>query len=155
MPVFDFFHWKQDRGQTLAETGPIVPVEIKIPEALEALLVSEGKPLPSPAIGYALIDTGASGSAVHEGILTRLGIQPIDQIPTSTPHGDGVSFVYAVRVTFPAMTIENYPMARVMGCNLKWTTASGEDIIMLLGRDLLRHFLLIYNGVFSDVTLSF
>jgi hypothetical protein len=155
MPVFDFFHWIQDHGSTLEESGPIIPVNIGIPAALEEFCAEKGFPVPAPVAGYALIDTGASGSAVHEQILLDLGVLPIDSIPTHTPHGPGRSFVYPAKVSFPALNIQGYRFDRLIGCDLKWTTFDGKEITMLLGRDMLKFFLMIYNGVVSDVTLAY
>ena len=93
MPVFDFFHWTKETGPTLADGGPLIQVAIGLPPALEEFCVQKGIDLPSPIPGHALIDTGASASAVHEQIVLDLGILPIDSIPTHTPYGDGRSFV--------------------------------------------------------------
>src|ERR1017187_8468508 len=136
MPVCNFFHWTQDLGTTLESTGPIIPVTIALPAALQEFCVEKGIPIPTPTSGYALIDTGAAASAVDESIVLALGILPIDSIPTDTPHGSGRSFVYPAMVTFPALQIENYAMNRLIGSKLKWNTADGKEIIMLLGRDL-------------------
>jgi hypothetical protein len=47
------------------------------------------------------------------------------------------------------------PMETLIGCNLKWNTVEGKEIIMLLGRDLLQYFLLVYNGKSADVFLAY
>ena len=47
------------------------------------------------------------------------------------------------------------PMERVVGCKLKWKTREDKEIILLMGRDLLQYFLLVYNGPGSDVTLCY
>lgn len=159
MPVFDFFHWNKDRGYTLTETGAILQVNIGIPVALEQFCLKNTIQIPAPVPGYALIDTGASASAVHEQIFTDFGVQPIDHIPMSTPHSkDKHSFVYPARIQFPGLNLFDVPMLsmmRVVGCELKWTTFDNREIIMLMGRDLLQHFLMVYNGVQSDITLSY
>lgn len=155
MPIFSFFHWNRQRGSTLEETGPIIAVQVGIPTALEELLSRQGGPIPAPVSGFALIDTGASASAVHEEIFGNLGVAPIDVMPTHTPRGPGRSLIYPAKVSFPGLGITGYAMDRVLGCELKWRTAEGQDIIMLLGRDLLKHFLMIYNGRSSDITVGY
>jgi hypothetical protein len=45
-------------------------------------------------------------------------------------------------------------MERVLSCYVKWKTRDEKEIIMSLGRDILRYFLLVYNGTSSDVTMS-
>jgi hypothetical protein len=66
-----------------------------------------------------------------------------------------MSRVYPANVTFPAMDVADMPMERVLGCNVKWNTKDGKEIIMLMGRDLLKYFLMVYNGPSSDVTLCY
>lgn len=106
-----------------------------------------------------MFDRGASASAVHEQIFVDFGVQPIDHIPMSTPHTkDKFSFVYPAKVQFPGLNLTSDAMLstmRVIGCELKWTTFDNKDIIMLMGRDLLKYFPMVYNGVQSDVTLSY
>jgi len=43
----------------------------------------------------------------------------------------------------------------VVGCNLRWETTDHKEILMLLGRDLLKHFLVIYNGKRSDINIAY
>jgi hypothetical protein len=155
MPVFNFFHWSKEHGHTLNETGPLVAVEIGVPAALKQHLAEKGIPIPAPIAGFALVDTGAFATAVDESIFADLGVSPIDEIPTDSPHGAGKSNVYPASVTFPGMAVTDMPMERVVGCKLKWKTKDDKEIVMLLGRDLLRWFLLVYNGPSSDVTLCY
>lgn len=153
MPVFEFHHSSKE-GSTLETTGPIVPVEVGIPVELEKHHAENGIPIPPAVAGYALIDTVAFASAVDESVFKRLGVAPLDSIRTSTPHGPGRSAVYPAKVSFPALELHGLPMERLVGCSLEWITAEGQEIIMLLGRDLLRHFLLVYNGKSSRVTVG-
>jgi len=46
-------------------------------------------------------------------------------------------------------------MDRLIGSDLKWQTKDGKEVIMLLGRDILQYFLMIYNGKNSDITLAY
>jgi hypothetical protein len=155
MPVFDFFHWNQQQGDTLTDPGPLVQVVVSMPAAVEEFCTKNGYQIPAPIPGYALIDTGASATAVDEDILKQLSIVPIDLMATSTPSGDGKSFVYPAKITFPGLNLNDLAMARVIGSKLKWQTVDGKEIIMLLGRDLLRFFLMIYNGPGTTLTLSY
>lgn len=98
MPVFNFFHYSQQQGPTLSETGPLVAVEIGVPSALKQHLAAGGLAVPSAVSGFALVDTGAFASAVDESIFASLGVPPIDEIRTATPHGTGKSNVYPASV---------------------------------------------------------
>ena len=152
MPVFNFFHWTKEHGYTLTETGPLVTVEINVPAAMKKYLLEKGLPVPQPKSGFALIDTGAFATAVDESIFTEMGIQhrcSEDQHSARRGHVECLSG----NNYLSGLDVNELPMERILGCNLKWKTAADQEIIMLLGRDLLRHFLLIYNGPHSDVTL--
>ena len=155
MPVFDFLHWSKEQGDTLADTGPIIQVVLSMPAALAEFCREQNITVPLPVSGYALIDTGASNTAVHEDILKQLSVLPIDSIPHATASGVGKAFVYPAQVSFPDLGVPDLKMDRVVGCQLKWSTPDEKEVLMLLGRDLLRYFLMIYNGPSSSVTLSF
>lgn len=155
MPVFNFYHWSKDHGYTLTASGPLLSVEISIPAALKEHLAKNGLAIPPPQSGFALVDTGAFATAVDQSIFDALGIAPIDHAKTSTPHGEAESPVYPASLTFPGLALTEHPMERVIGCNLKWQTVEGKEIIMLLGRDLLQYFLMVYNGKSSDVFLAY
>jgi hypothetical protein len=154
MPVFDFVQWTQQGGGTLSTDGPLIPVEVSIPTALEHWCVAHNSPIPPPALGFALIDTGASISGVHEPILQQMNIQAIDSIPVSTPAGAGRCSIYPARIALPAMTVTDVPV-RLAGSQLNWAASDGKNVIMLLGRDILYQFLMIYNGKMNSVTLAF
>lgn len=155
MPVFDFLHWTRESGDLLAIDGPIIQVEISMPTVLEEWCVQNQTPVPAPIPGYALIDTGASTSGVHQPILDQLSLLPIDSIPMHTPSGETRAFVYPTKVSFPALSVTDYTMNRVVGSQLDWETSQGQRVIMLLGRDLLSYFLMVYNGKSNTVTLAF
>jgi hypothetical protein len=139
--------------------GRIIQVTVGLPPALEQYCLKNQITIPAPIAGYALIDTGASASAVHEQIFTDFGVQPIDHIQTDTPHTKGqYSFVYPAKIQFPTLNLTGsamWPWMRVVGAELKWKTWDDKEIIMLMGRDILKHFLMVYNGIHSDVTLSY
>jgi hypothetical protein len=155
MPVFNFFHWPQEHGRTLNETGPLVSVEIGVPTALKQYLSEKGLPIPPAVAGFALVDTGAFATAVDDSVFETLGVSNIDEITTDTPHGRGTSKVYPANVSFPGMNVTDMPMERVVGSTLKWKTRDEKEILMLMGRDLLQYFLLVYNGPGSDITLCY
>jgi hypothetical protein len=154
MPVHDFVHWTQQGGGTLAADGPLIPVEVGIPTALEQWCIANNSPIPPPVTGFALIDTGASISGVHEPLLQQMNVQPVDSIPLSTPSGVGRCSIYPARLSLPALNVTNVPV-RLTGNQLNWTASDGKNVIMLLGRDILYQFLLVYNGKMNSITLAF
>ena len=85
MPVFEFaYNIPAIQGQSpispanaLQFLGPIIPVQIAVPSALEQQLKRENQLVPPPMAGDALIDTGASISAVDDSVIRTLGVAPI------------------------------------------------------------------------------
>jgi hypothetical protein len=111
MPIFNFFHWSKDAGETLERTGPLLAVEIRLPSALETFCAEKNLNIPPPTSGYALIDTGVFAMAVDEKVFTDLGVPPIDTIETKTPHGPGKSNVYPAVISFPTLELNSLPLS--------------------------------------------
>lgn len=110
----------------------------------------EGKPIPQPQVQTALLDTGASFTAIEESVLRGLGLQPVGLTPVSTPSGQTIHATYACKISSPGTPIPPLMLNAVVGCQLQ-----GFGHIALIGRDILRHFLLVYNGVEGSWTLAF
>src|SRR5205807_4532692 len=155
MPTFDFLYWTQENGATLTRDGPIIPVEVSMPTALEEFCTQKGIMIPPPQSDYALIDTGASATSMDESVLQQLSILPIDRVPCSSTTTTDKAFVYPTRISMPTLNLKDFSLARVIGCKLKWKTTDGKEIIMLVGRDILQYMVMIYNGRNSSLTLAF
>ena len=126
--------------------GPALAVEVSVPALLAAALTARSIPLPAPQPGSALIDTGASVTAVDMEVLQRLGLPPVATGTVVTPSGSETQGVYVVRLTFPGTPIPPLDPMPVMGSQLR-----GFGHIVLLGRDLLQGALLIYGPPGSSV----
>lgn len=68
MPVFNGGWTNQKTGRsdpkTLQQRGPLLQIEVSIPDVLANKLNKENKAIPTPVTGYGLIDTGASITGV-------------------------------------------------------------------------------------------
>jgi hypothetical protein len=127
---------------------------VGVPSALEQWFARNNRPIPAPIAGFALIDTGAGMSGVHEPILQQLNITAVDSILLATPAGQGRGSVYPASLALPALNVTGFQV-RVVGNQLNWTTSDGKNVIMLFGRDILYQFLMVYNGKMNGVTLAF
>jgi len=134
----------------LQQKGPSLQIEISLTAILATHYQQSGQPIPSPITGYALIDTGASVTSVDSEILASLGIKAVGSMQISTPSGSFNQGIYSCQFSFPGTPIPVLPFVNVVGSILKT-----QGIIALIGRDLLRGFLLIYDGVHGSWTLSF
>ena len=119
--------------------GPRVAIEIAVPAALAEFFVRSGLPVPPPRTGFALIDTGASITAVDEDVVASLGIQPIGQMKLSTASQSTLAWLYAARLTCGAGPV--LEVLDIVGCTLQ-----PQGFIALLGRNFLRNVVLVYDG---------
>jgi len=163
MPVYNSGHQEVMPNGTarpwppgLRATGPVIPVQVEIPPALAEQIESKGEATPAPKTGFAIIDTGASVSAVDEEVIKGLGVQPVGVLAISTPSGPDQRELYPGRLTFPGTGLPSIDHQQLLGAVLAGPTSLGpkHQYIALIGRDILQRFVLIYNGPGATVTLS-
>jgi len=129
--------------------GPLIAVEVHVPQPLATLLSQQGKPVPKPVPGSALIDTGASITAVDDSVITSLGVQPVGVTTVHTPSGSAQQNQYPVRFTFPGTNLPELSGTQAIGSVLL-----PQGIVALIGRDALRSLILVYNGPAGMITLA-
>jgi len=120
-----------------------------VPQALEDLLSQQGKPVPKPIAGKALMDTGASITAVDDSIITSLGVQPVGVTTVHTPSGSAQQNQYPARFNFPGSGLPQLNVHQTIGSILR-----PQGIIALIGRDALSNVVLVYNGPGGFITLA-
>jgi predicted aspartyl protease len=131
----------------LQARGPVIQVTVSIEQNAGQALVSQGKTLPTPKAGLALIDTGASNTCVDEQAAKELGLPVIDVATMlSATHEKVPCNVYPVLISTPIAGL-NSP--RTMGAAL-----AAQGLLVLIGRDVLQNCTLFYNGVAGQFTLS-
>ena len=127
--------------------GPILQVSLTIEQNAGKGLVAQGKTVPAPKSGLALIDTGASNTCVDEQTAKDLGLPVIDVANMqSASHEKHSCNVYPVQIITPIVTL-NAP--RAMGAAL-----ASQGLLVLIGRDVLQNCNLFYNGPAGQFTLS-
>ncbi len=151
MPIHNSFPQPipESAAAWLANQGFLLPIEISPPQSLVRLLAARSAEPPSAVSGFALVDTGASHCCVEEKVLRQLQLQPVRRINVCSPNGSRLQFVYLARLSFPGAPIPPVEL-RVIGVQLD----QGETL-GLIGRDFLRHCLVVYNGPLGGCTLSF
>lgn len=154
MPVFSRIWTNPQTGASdpdrLQRIGPALNVEITIPKRLAVLYSQRGVKIPQPETGIALIDTGASITAVDSQALGRLGLQPVGVVNVRTPQGQTRQGLYPCQISFPGTPIDTLQFNAVTGSQLEH-----QGYKVLIGRDLLRYFQLVYNGIDGFWTLAF
>ena len=152
MPSFTF---PPDRSLPyLEDLGPLLPVTITVPVRLKQYLEAHGFEAHPSRHGYALIDTGAALSAVDDRVMQELEIPILEQMDTTMPHGPGSSNVYNASASFAPIGKLDVTLEGVLGCYLGERQEGEPEIIMLLGRDLLRNLVVLYDGPNARVTVT-
>jgi len=135
-----------DGSDLLLFDGPLIEVEITAPLEFVEYLRAGGFPKFPVIQGLAQIDTGAAVSAVDPSIFEELGIPSVDREMVQTAHGLSELDRYNASVFFPQLDTIPMSLSYVLGGQIRRQSAGGEDIIMLVGRDLLQHFTFTYDG---------
>ncbi|MFH1067354.1 MAG: retropepsin-like aspartic protease [bacterium] len=136
--------------------GPLIDVFIGVSEPRHAALLKAGAVIPSAIVVKALVDTGASHTAVDPNVMTMLGLQPKRTAQTISPT-TGVEphtcHTYDVSIHVPLGT------ATTLFSKLAWEVTclklKHQGFEMLLGRDILADGLLIYDGKAGTFAMAF
>lgn len=112
-------------------------------------MLSAGVTPPISVSGFALIDTGASGTSIDEQAVQELGQRPVDVARVASALEPST-----LRNIYPiAITIEGLPfpvkIRRAIGAELR-----SQGLLVLLGRDVLQFCTLFYNGLTGQITLA-
>ena len=127
------------RIQNLEQLGPVI--EIVITPSVPFLQSMKIAPSTAKAVRIlAMIDTGASGTVISQGLPSTLGINPVGTTLINTPSSVNVNcYQFDMQLVFPNNV--NIPSMVVTEAPLK-----GQHIQCLIGRDVLKHGVLIYTG---------
>jgi hypothetical protein len=153
MPILRF-PYDQEEGSQLEHIGPLIPVTVSLPGALAELRSKTEPDIPEPIRGRAILDTGAFATAIDMKVFSRLSIPAIDHLPINSVSGHLMSLIFPANISFPELGIPKLEMERVIGCELGWRGEQDDDLLMLMGRDLLKKFLVVYDGVHGELLLG-
>lgn len=133
----------------LQQRGPVVQVTVTLAEAMVTALTQQGKPTPQPVSGWAMLDTGASNTCIDDEEAQRMNLPVIGVgSMTSASHAKTPSNIDPIQIEVTGFPIR-FQSPRTMGAALK-----EQGLLLLIGRDLLMHSVLIYNGATGQITLS-
>ena len=142
----------------LTQAGPAFQIEVHVPLQIAEALGKEGKAVPSPVSGAALIDTGASITCIDEAILKdSLNLSPIGTATAGTADGPVQRNVYPGRLVFPTKSW-TLDLDGAMGVDLTGQmirTNPPQKVIALIGRNLLEKWIFTYNRPGAFWTVSF
>ena len=125
-----------------------------MPDALEQILEQNGQPIPARQSATMLLDTGAGGTMIDPSVLKPLRLAPMGTerifVPNSKTHQNINTFQVGIEFCDPSNDRTLVHEVYVIEGNLK-----NQGIDGLLGRDILKHGKLIYEGRENTFTLSF
>ena len=158
MPIFhrDFVRSDEQGRQHvpdpehLATVGPRLLIKIAISGSLASIYGKQSREIPQPIEGYALFDTGASITSVDEKVLIRLGLAPVGRVNISTASDTRATNIYACAMNFPGNPLPDLELSFVAGAELQ-----NMGYVALIGRDIMRDMVLIYDGPGARVTFAF
>lgn len=163
MSIYNNFFYKGKPGSAendpaaFERVGAFLPVEVRVPPKIAAILTKEGKPVPGPVAGAALIDTGATVTCVHEPVLKTLGLNPVGVAMSGTAGGAKQQYLYPAMIGCPSQKWE-ISADRVVGVDLTGQNIPidpPQELLVLIGRNVLRHWVLIWNGPGGFWTVGF
>lgn len=138
--------------------GPVVNAGVSVSAGRKDALLAAGLPVPTMRVIRALVDTGASFTSIEPGVLQALGLTPTGTMDIVTPStGQGVHTTDTYDIDFligPANQDEiplSIPNLRVGASELYLR----QGIHALIGRDILKRCILIYNGAPNTFSLCF
>ncbi|MDR3000534.1 MAG: retroviral-like aspartic protease family protein [Fibromonadaceae bacterium] len=134
------------KSQNLKREGPVMDIVVSASERM-----AKGKlGLPTETISLkALIDTGASCSALSSAVIKQLALEPVGESLMNTPsHSKVPCKIFDIRMIMP----DN---VRVKSVLVIEAPLEGQNIQCLIGRDILGLGILVYNGQEGLFSLSF
>jgi hypothetical protein len=142
----------------VSSRGLIVEAAVLVSQSRREALEKAGQAVPEPQRVYALLDTGASCSAVDQSALDALGLTPTGEAEILTPstgHIPQKTSTYDVQIgIFAGRPGDPHYLSapiEVMASDL----FAGQGIHVLIGRDILANCILQYNGADEIFTLAY
>ena len=135
--------------------GPILNAAVFVSSARRAVLLQMGHPVPQAILIRALVDTGASFTAIEPSVLQKLSLTPTGTIEIATPStGQGTHTTDTFDIDFAIGAGPNdspfvMPNLRVAAAEL----FSRQGIHALIGREILQRHVFIYNGSMNQFSV--
>ena len=140
----------------LTNDAPICIAVLSITQARADALTAAGQQVPDVQKMTALIDTGASCTCVDPDIIQALSLTPTGSIQVFTPSTGSQAHTadqYDARIQIFCTAHQaplELPVVPIIASKLK-----SQGIDALIGRDILAHCLLSYNGQSGFYTLAY
>lgn len=142
----------------LMQTGFNIPISISTPSSAKTLN-------PDIAIRSATVmahfDTGASKTSIDTSLAQYLGLTPVGVSPIHTAAGKVDMPNFAVDITFPGFKLAPFINLPIASCKLPFQIGPSGSIEvtpqnfgLLIGRDMMSRWNIVWNGPTSTVFIS-
>lgn len=151
-PMLTPISWPQPAG-ALHHFGPAAKVTIGMTGSGSEAAARDGKAVPAPARGWALIDTGATFSLLDEQLIAELALQPVGRIDLAGTDCVRTGLRYDAELVF-----EDVVPVRVIASSARLRRPRDSPIPgydALIGRDALANAIMTYDGIHETITLQF
>jgi hypothetical protein len=134
--------------------GPVIDLGVWIDRAEAHAMIARGMPVPPAQTVRALIDTGADISAVHPFILTQLAVPSTGTARIRRP---SMGQAYQNAPLFDTRLGFGGVRAGVVWVSLSvvGVVPSTPGVLAIVGRDMLRNCLFIYDGFRAELLLTY
>ena len=132
------------KPENLVSHGPLIAVKLLVPGTVQSTL--------PPIDTLAEINTATAHTYIQEGVATSLGLEPFGmvQITSATTH-TYQTYAFRIRIAF----IEANRAFEVGAIEIPYMLRKQGRIKCTIGRDILKHSVLVYNGVGNMFSLDF
>jgi len=138
-----------DGKAALQKRGPVVQVTVSLGTAIAQTLQQSGQAVPTPVSGWALIDTGADCTCIDGESAVQMGLPVIDVAKMASASHEGTQQnVHPIKIEFAGVSLV-VEAERAMTAKL-----APFGLLLIIGRDTLKHCVLVYNGLAGTITLS-
>lgn len=96
----------------------------------------------------ALVDTGATVSCIDSGLAVRLRLPIVDQYEVHGVHGPSEVNVHLAQIYVPSL---DWTISKPLAAGNLYSDRN--PLFALIGRDFLRNFIMIYNGITGSVII--
>jgi len=134
--------------ELLRSKGALIDLRIGNATLIANQMKSEGKQVPEPQAIVAMIDTGASISAIDSSVAASLGLQQTGSVQVGGVGGMSQQPVFAASLEFAEPKIAYDPLS------LSGSSLGAPDFQMLIGRNILCQMILTYDGAQGRFTLA-
>lgn len=141
---------------------PLARIGFNIPVVISAPVPPSDPEQDAPsevksATVMAHFDTGASITSIDESLAEHLGLVPIGVGISHTAGGETQTSNYVIDLSFPNSKLSPFSNLRISSCKLGYDIsgkASPQNFGLLLGRDVMTRWNIVWNGPTSSVFIS-